>query len=154
MKVRKIIAAILYICLAMLAWATIKVFFGEDSKPKIEIIKQKDIDNKINQRLIETANTLNQNLPKTIDDETRLERVVAENLALAYHYTLVNQSGAASFDEVSFKENMHPILTRQICDNDQLQATKRHNIGSIFKYYDTAGNFLASISINPRDCQE
>lgn len=133
-----------------------KVLFGNTKNDKIVLIKQEDIDKEFNRKLVEVANTLNKTLPKFIDEQTRLDRVTAENYTLVYDFTLLPPEITASnfkLIENEFVNSVKPTLIKDRCTDSRLIITRKWNMKSAYQYFDRDGNLLTRITIDPdKDC--
>ena len=93
------------------------------------------------------ADEVNERLPMTIDDSTRLDRCEAlPNVTLLYCYTILKGNHP---DRDSFVEAMTPQLTDLYRSSDDMKTMRDINATLLYKYSDEAGREIAAITISP-----
>ena len=96
---------------------------------------------------------LNNGLPKTIDDDTRVDSISVEpgpRLVTKYTYTTFS---IEEFDSELFNKRVKKIIKKSICDSDEV--LKRMKLGLIYSY-EFSGNDgikLATAEFDTNDCQ-
>ena len=106
----------------------------------------------ISELLVQTANTMNKNLPMMIDRDTQWDSSLAgPGKMLSYNYTLVNHS-AAQIDGTQFAKNVRKPLTKTICTNPATQIFPQNGVLLNFNYYDNTRNLIARVKVTPDDC--
>jgi hypothetical protein len=95
---------------------------------------------------------LNNGLPKTIDEDTRVDSISVEpgpRLLTKYTYTTFSTE---DFDMEVFNKRVKKIIKKSICDNDQIM--ERMKLGLIYSY-EFSGNDgikLATAEFEINDC--
>jgi hypothetical protein len=96
---------------------------------------------------------LNKGLPKTIDDDTRVDSISVEpgpRLVTKYTYTTFSTE---EFDNELFNKRVKKIIKKSICDSDEV--LKRMELGLVYSY-EFSGNDgikLATAEFGNSDCQ-
>ncbi len=114
--------------------------------------KVQNDESKINKILLETSNELNKELPKMVDEYTRLDNIVTENDIFQYNYTLIN----ANFKDVSKQElrnSLNEKLTNFVCQDQAMKVFVKNYITVNYAYFDKTGKEITVISIPPSNCK-
>ena len=96
---------------------------------------------------------LNNGLPRTLDDDTRVDSISVEpgpRLVTKYTYTTFSTE---EFDSELFNKRVKKIIKKSICDSDEV--LKRMKLGLIYSY-EFSGNDgikLATAEFDTNDCQ-
>jgi hypothetical protein len=106
-------------------------------------------------QLQEAADSLNQNAPRMIDAQTRLDRVeLGTGLVFTYEYTLVNQRMARlppeSLDR--FQRGIRQRLNKLACDEHKLDSLLRLANAVKYVYRDQDGTTVATAVLTSADC--
>lgn len=105
----------------------------------------------INSALIKTCNEANKELPKKIDNETRIDSLSAGNKKMTYHYTVLS-GRAVDFDHFKFSEIMTTRLSTAACNSDDLKPVFRAGITVSYDYKGFDGLPIATIDVTPSQC--
>jgi hypothetical protein len=106
-------------------------------------------------QLQEAADSLNQNAPRMIDPQTRLDRVVlGAGLVFTYEYTLLNQraAGLAPDNLERFQRQIRQRLIKLTCDEHKLDALLRVATAVKYIYRDRDGATVATVVMKSADC--
>jgi hypothetical protein len=111
------------------------------------LVKQLFFKPTYDNELMNAAGELNENLPIMINDETRLDNVMAtsENTFM-YNYTLVNMV-ADSIDVIDMRNFMEPRILNDVRTNPGLKAFRDRGTTMVYNYKDENGVFLLKIAI-------
>lgn len=110
----------------------------------------RDLDEAL-QRL---ANQMNRGMPRTIDNQFRLDRVTAEpGSELVYHYTLLGRSAAAVPPDV-LNTRMAPAVRERLCVDPHMKKLLKSGAAVGFSYRGNDGGEIGKLSFRQRDCAE
>ncbi len=90
-------------------------------------------DNTPNAMLVEASKEMNQDMPKMLDVETRLDSTSVENTTLNYHYTLVNFPKDSS--EVDFENVKSKMMKKAQTNLDTNPVMKEYRENDISLHY-------------------
>lgn len=116
-----------------------------------ETSKEETIEALLRNLELEVIN-LNSGLPKTIDEDTRVDSISVEpgpRLLTKYTYTTFSTE---EFDMEIFNKRVKKIIKKSICDNDEIM--ERMKLGLIYSY-EFSGNDgikLATAEFGINDC--
>jgi len=116
-----------------------------------EITEEETKDTLIRNLELEVVN-LNNGLPRTLDDDTRVDSISVEpgpRLVTKYTYTTFSTE---EFDSKIFNKRVKKIIKKSICDSDEI--LKRMELGLIYSY-EFSGNDgikLATAEFETNDC--
>jgi len=99
--------------------------------------------------LQEEARVVNLQLPRTLDENLRLERVSASGLSLTFHYTLVGEP-ATNYDPEQFRSEMLPGLLIEICGDFREHLDSEVQIAYAFLGSD--GTLVNEIQVRREHC--
>jgi len=103
--------------------------------------------------LIKMAEQSNKQLPKLIDEDTRLDYIKAgPGLYLTYNYTLVGFPSTSRVPEAFFLKDMRDRNLSEFCSNQGMLALFKKGTTFVFSYKTADGGFYPNISITPKDC--
>lgn len=99
--------------------------------------------------MMEAASELNKSCPIMVDQQTRLDNVVAlPDNAFQYNYTLVAyDKSEINIDTV--KKYIEPTLVNTVRTNPDLKSFREHNVTMIYNYRDKHGVFVLKIPVTP-----
>ncbi len=95
------------------------------------------------------AKETNKQLPKMLDDDTRLDKLTGKSKNLTYYYTLVKIK-KGEYTEKEIKDAMTPTIKKSACTNGKLFTSNGVSLTSIYR--SKGGKFMAKINILPKDC--
>jgi hypothetical protein len=97
------------------------------------------------------ARKMNAKLPKLIDNETRMEKmIVGPGKKVTYVYTLVVRS-SSEMDANAFYNDLRPYFINNICKGDMKDALKM-GVTFIYSYYGNDNGHIADIPITAAGC--
>lgn len=139
MKIRDALFALLVVMIAAIGLYLIK---GDG----VEKITADQLAKKINQDL---------KAPRMLDDEVRLDGIVAVGNAVEFKATLVNFNQFTIPSTV--KRTLDRTMRRWICagfdqDPKMTQGMKKSHLELSFKYYNSTGMILYGLTMMPEDC--
>jgi len=105
--------------------------------------------------LQEAADSLNQNAPRMVDAQTRLDRVeLGAGLVFTYQYTLVNQrmAGLAPENPGRFQRQIRQGLNKSACEEHKLDTLLRLATAVKYVYHDRDGAAVATAVVTSADC--
>jgi hypothetical protein len=106
-------------------------------------------------QLQEAADSLNQNAPRMIDAQTRLDRVeLGTGLVFTYEYTLVSQrmAGLAPESLERFQRGIRQRLNKLACEEHKLDSLLRLASAVKYVYRDRDGTTVATAVLKSADC--
>jgi uncharacterized RDD family membrane protein YckC len=106
-------------------------------------------------QLQEAADSLNQNAPRMIDAQTRLDRAeLGAGLVFTYEYTLVNQriAGLAPESLERFQRQIRQRLNKLACEEHKLDSLLRLATAVKYVYRDRDGTTVATAVMTSADC--
>ena len=97
--------------------------------------------------MMQAASEVNKSCPIMIDQETRLDNVVAlPNNIFQYNYTLINWV-KDSIDLEAFEEQMQPVILNSVKTNPDMKLYRDNKTTMAYNYKDMNGVFIMKISI-------
>ncbi|HMP82922.1 MAG TPA: hypothetical protein PKA41_09505 [Verrucomicrobiota bacterium] len=103
------------------------------------------------QELVKVADTLNKNLPMSVDQETRWDSTLAgPGNRFTYIYTLVNRT-KDGLDVPSFIRAIRPGIISGYKTSDEMKTFRKHNVNLHYQYKDKNGEFVVEIVVSPTD---
>lgn len=113
---------------------------------------KKDIAGRYSQNDLEKiAIESNKSLPVMIDQQTRLEKVVALQRGLEKRYTLVSATYSEELRS-QLSSKLFPVLKEQSCRNSQSLNLYRSGVEETFTYMDMNGRQIASFTVGKASC--
>ena|SRR6266498_3499465 len=106
----------------------------------------------IERTLVDTANDFNKQLPMTLDNETRLDTIIAYKKTLRYKFTL--NTNKDQFDYSGVKKIKEPELINNICTNKNMSILLNKGVNYIYIYYDKSGVELIRFDIDRSKCSK
>ncbi len=105
------------------------------------------------EQLAAGADTVNRQLPMTIDAETKAIHVAGFDHVLEYQYQLVNVAAAAA-DTAVMRAGFTPRLRNIACTSPNTRPTfLDHGVTMRYTYVDRDHRPLLSIDVTPGDCR-
>lgn len=107
-------------------------------------------DNKSNnlKAIQNLAAQTNAQLPQLIDEQTRLDKVIAEDsTTLKYLFTFITES-KDSIDIETFSKEMKIYFNNEYKTNEQFKFFRDNNIKLIYEYHDQYDNYVTSVHID------
>lgn len=99
--------------------------------------------------MMQAASDINKSCPIMVDQETRLDNVVAlPGNVFQYNYTLVNMEKAA-IDIAALESQLKPILINNVKTNPDVKINRDHKTTMGYTYKDMNGEFLFKIMVTP-----
>lgn len=97
--------------------------------------------------MMQAASKINESCPIMIDQDTRLDNVIAlpDNI-LQYNYTLVHWV-KDSIDLKAFEDHMQPMILNNVRTNPDLKIYRDNRTTMAYNYRDMNGEFITKISI-------
>ncbi len=97
--------------------------------------------------MMKVASTLNESCPIMVDQETRLDNVMAlpENV-FQYNYTLINYVKDSINVDV-FKQNLQPQIFNTVKTNPDMKIYRDNKTTIAYSYKDKNGVFITKISV-------
>jgi hypothetical protein len=106
----------------------------------------------IENELQKMADIFNKKLPKTIDQDTRLDYVSAgPGARVTYNNTLTGYT-SGELNNTQVMQSMQKILKNGLCSNVEMQVFFKHGVTIRYAYQTSDGVFTAPIDITPKDC--
>ncbi|WP_239005461.1 hypothetical protein [Gloeothece citriformis] len=106
----------------------------------------------VSDQLLDRANQMNQDLPKMIDPDTRLDSTQGgPGRQLSYNFTLVNYA-SNQIDGQRFSQKVMPVIKNQACTNASVQSLFNNRVSIRFNYYGNDGRLISTIQVNSTDC--
>jgi hypothetical protein len=91
----------------------------------------------LNAMLVKHSSQENQNLPKMLDAETRLDSISVENSTLKYHHTLIHTvKDSSGLDFVLIKAGMVKIAQENLDTNPVLKEYRDQNVSLQYIFRD------------------
>ncbi len=98
------------------------------------------------------SESLNKQLPKMINSETRLDKTtVGPGKRFSYFYTMVNYKGS-EFDREDLKQSIGAKIRDSACTEKSLQAFFEKGLTIVYSYSGNDGAPAFEIPVNPSDC--
>lgn len=136
-KIWSILARILVIINTIFSIGVLVVTFRQITDPNIFI--KRDIS------------MLNKNLPKMIDKDTRLDKVILIDKDISFNYTMVNLL-ATDLDIPKVESMMSANIKLEQCQNDGLKPILDEGRKLIYMYVDKEANAITKIIVSKEDC--
>jgi len=100
--------------------------------------------------LASVAQDVNKRVPMMVDNDTRLDKVVAKGGSqLVYHYTMVNYS-YNQFDKKKFTDSFKGSLLKHTCS--KLSRLISQGVEIVYSYKAKDGKFLTQVAVNKKKC--
>ena len=134
-KISKIlVSGIAFIVAAAIGYFSVSYFFT-DKKDTLEMLK-------------EEAKRINNKTPVQIDEETRLDSVVATSeSSFDYFYTLIYKSDSVNKDTIA--KYVKPTIVAKLKTNPEMDYFREHKITLNYHYYGYDGLPAVTINITP-----
>ncbi len=98
--------------------------------------------------MMQVASKLNETCPVMVDQETRLDNVIAmPDNVFQYNYTLVNWV-KDSLDVEIFEQNMQPQILNTVKTNPDMKSFRDHKVTLAYNYKDKDGTYITKISVS------
>lgn len=94
----------------------------------------------------EVAESINEDLPEMVDEDTRIDYVTGGDDSLTYYYTLINNE-STDFEYGIFQKDIKQGMIKNICINPDYDFYKENNIVLNYNYFDKNKNFIDKITI-------
>lgn len=101
--------------------------------------------------LEETTVKMNENLPRTTNQGTRIDSVSTAEMTIIYNNTLVD-STLNNMGSEQFEKEIKPNLIRFICTSDQLDVFIDNGITVEYNYFDKSGKKFTEIKVSQVLC--
>jgi len=132
-----------WVLISLLVLSFAKVCGKEAAKVTIGNNKQVNVS--------EIQKDLNKDLPRMLDDETRLDSIVALNNDILYRHTLVNLD-ASAVDVNVFVGNMKKYLSSALCGKQNTRDMLDKNYSYRYEYCDRNGVYLCVVGVTKTNC--
>lgn len=107
----------------------------------------------VSTQLLQTANDMNQQLPKMVDPDTRLDSTQGgPGRQLSYNLTLVNYS-SNQINNQRFSQKVTPVVRNEACTHPTIQRLFNNQVTIRFNYYGNDGHLISTIKVNSSDCR-
>lgn len=118
------------------------------------IVQQVIFKPSIDKVMLDVAVQMNESCPMMVDDETRLDNVVAmPGNIFQYNYTLIHvEKASADIDELT--SFLQTSITNDVKTNPDLQIYRDNQTTMTYNYRDKNGKSLTVISVVPEDYKE
>ena len=136
-KIWSILARILVIINTIFSIGVLVATFSQITDPNIFI--KRDIS------------MLNRDLPKMIDKDTRLDKVILIDKDISFNYTMVNLL-ATDLDIPKVESMMSANIKLEQCQNDGLKPILDEGRKLIYMYVDKEANAITKIIVSKEDC--
>lgn len=110
-------------------------------------------DQQVEEYLKEVAGNLNRELPRSMDAETRGDRVVARNNVIRFNYTIMNYS-ASQIDMNVLTEEAEANLVDGICGTEDMRTFEQMDVTVEYAYKGNDGRQIGVIAVDSYDCRE
>lgn len=101
--------------------------------------------------LVQSAKTINQQLPVMVDKVTRLDLVMAAGKQLFYKYTIVNTPGRG-LDKAGFSGAVRPMLVTNACTAEETRKLLQLGVSYNYIYIGSDGVVIDTIKVGRADC--
>ena len=112
--------------------------------------RQKSRLNAYNSYALREAESLNKELPKMLDSETRLDKVAAGPGQFSYFFTLPNLA-KSNLDLSILQSRLQENATANYKTNNQLASSRANNVVLNYQYKDQDGDFLFKFEVSPKN---
>lgn len=106
---------------------------------------------KVEKALITVANQVNQQMPMTVDADTRWDNITAgQGKRLTYNYTIVTSTSG----EID-RTKIQPFFTKikaGVCSSPDMAIFFKNGVTVAYSYRTSDGVFLSKLDITPKDC--
>ena len=110
------------------------------------------VDN-ISQILVEVSDTINQQLPMSIDPTVRWDSTSAgPGKLMNYNYTLVGYS-ATEIDENQFANQFRPVVNNLLCNEPSSQVFRDNDVALNINVYDNSQSLVSRVKMSPSECE-
>lgn len=109
-----------------------------------------DYEKELDKRFRNVINKNNEDLPKMIDDITRLDSVYYLDREVTYIYTVFDIE-ANKLSSKDFEERLRPILINQVCTS--MEAMWKYGVPVGHIYRDKKGKRIFATVIQPEECE-
>lgn len=118
------------------------------------IVQQVIFKPSIDKVMLNVAMQMNESCPMMVDDETRLDNVVAmPGNIFQYNYTLIHvEKASADIDELT--SYLQTSITNDVKTNPDLQIYRDNQTTMTYNYRDKNGKSLTVISVAPEDYED
>jgi len=129
---------------------TVRIIFGIVVVVVIYILQQVFFKTpSFDKVMMETASEINKNCPIMVDQETRLDNVIAlPNNVYQYNYTLINRI-KDSLNVEDIQNYFEPKILNNVKTDPALEIFRKNKKTMAFHYRDKNGEFILNISITP-----
>lgn len=119
------------------------------------VATSESVDEMIHKSLVESAAKLNTNLPMTVDDETRLERVSVHGKTWYARYTMINyaREELSSTQLKNIHDGFKMLHVNSYCTNPGLKLLRDNNSGRELEIYGRNAKWITTITVGPNDCK-
>ncbi len=98
------------------------------------------------------ADQLNARMPMTIDQDTRLDNILAgPGTRITYNYTIVTAS-SREVDRAALMNHLKTTLKSGVCSHPDMQVFFKNKVTVGYSYRASDGPFVGKLNITPRDC--
>lgn len=109
-------------------------------------------ESSVDQALSKIAAHASKKTPMAVDDETRLDRVVAEpGQHLTYHYTLTKMP-SARITPAAFLQIAEPRLKARLCESIEMRGFLKNGVNISYLYRGNDGGTIGNVNFAPSDC--
>jgi hypothetical protein len=106
----------------------------------------------IDETLVKMSAQMNKKMPKTVDKETRLDRVSAEpGHHFIYHYTLTSLR-SADINTGEFPKAIKPQLRTRLCESPEMQNFLKNGVTISYLYRSSDGHPIGGVKFPPNEC--
>lgn len=136
-----IIAAIVVISIG------IYLLFGEQIALTIN-------NTKVQQQLVERSGVYNRKQQQLLSENVKFERTSVSDKTIRFHYTLLSQKRRDT-DLEALSTDLAAQMVTNLCESEDMQFFRAHNIRVIYDYRDSNAEQLSYIELKAgRDCRK
>lgn len=107
----------------------------------------------VDKQLHELSMRINVNLPKMVDDQTRLDRTVSEaGRQFTFFHTLPFH-GSYDIDSQKLHDFMEPVILERYCKSADMQNFRKYDVTANFVYLGKNGVEVTRFIIKPKHCE-
>ena len=105
-----------------------------------------------------TAETMNQNLPMMVDEDTRWDYLEAgPGKEISYSYTMINYSSEmlndpAEFNFDVFESTLNHSIKAKVCQVPEMQYLFQNGVITNYNYYANDNLLMTQVTVYPDDC--
>jgi len=103
------------------------------------------------EHLLQVAAEINQTLPKKIDREVTVTRVVGRERQLIYQAELATIPGK-NIDNARFLNYVTPIIRRNACSEPKMKIFWKHDITATYRFIGSDQFGIGEVSVSRGDC--